>query len=177
MMKRPGSERPPRFKAPRSGRSAGRGRSHRARDRRACLYNLQGYPLCSTNAQPRVRAGIGPWMPASGREAGFRNGGRLRDAGCFVESSWRMLKRFAPPVGTWWSKVDIPDLYPGPRTCARDRTTLTCAAAGPASLRTQRRRGWRAQTLRKWLIPAGSLACVLVPRRLRRKGTFRRSQG
>ncbi|EQD25870.1 hypothetical protein B2A_15907, partial [mine drainage metagenome] len=32
-------------------------------------------------------------------------------------------------------------LYPGPRTGARDRTTLTCAAGGPASLRTQRRRG------------------------------------
>ena len=53
-------------------------------------------------------------------------------------------------------------LYPGPRTGARDRTTLIRAAGRPASLRTQRRRGWRARTLRKWLIPAGSLASVLV---------------
>ena len=63
-------------------------------------------------------------------------------------------------VGTSFVRLT---LYPGPRTGARDRTTLTCAAGRPASLRTQRRRGWRARMLRKWLIPAGSLASVLVP--------------
>ena len=40
-------------------------------------------------------------------------------------------------VGTLFVRLT---LYPGPRTGARDRTTLTCAAGGPASLRTQRRR-------------------------------------
>ena len=81
-------------------------------------------------------------------------------AACAAQATPRASLPALSAVGTSFVRLIV---YPGPRTCARDRTTLTCAAGRPASLRTQRRRGWRAQTLRTWLIPAGSLASVLVP--------------